>query len=110
MTADDPELLRAKLNLETGRLDWPALARHFARGVVIKVGTGMDLVAVATALSRDDRSAVERWLAEGRIARAGDADARSWHERGATFWAVVVAPWVLVQEDRDGTGGPGRPS
>lgn len=98
MTDEDPELLRAKLNLETGRLDWPALARHFARGVVIKVAPGMDLVAVAAALGRDDKAAVEGWLAEGRIASASDADAQSWHAGRATFWAVVVAPWVLVQE------------
>lgn len=98
MTADAHELLRARLNAETGRLDWPALARHYARGVVIRVAPGMDLVEVAAAFSADDRAAVERWLAEGRVGRAGDADAQAWHAGRATFWAVVVAPWVLVQE------------
>ncbi|ODU01052.1 MAG: hypothetical protein ABS89_08030 [Thiobacillus sp. SCN 63-1177] len=70
MTPSD--ILRAKLNLETAQLGWPELERHFARGDVIKV--------------------------EGRIARAGIADAEDWHTRQPMFWAVVVAPWVLVQE------------
>jgi len=49
--------LAEKLNLETARLGWDELARHFARGSVIRVA--------------------------------------------ATLWAVVVAPWVLVQEARE---------
>lgn len=96
----DPELLKARLNLDTGRLDWPALARHFARGVVIVVADGTDLVDVAVAFAEDDRGRLETWLAEGRVARASDADAQGWHARTAVFWAVVVAPWVLVQEIR----------
>lgn len=99
---DELEVLRAKLNGETGRMDWPALARHFARGVVIKVGPGLDLVEVAASLARDDKAAVEQWLLSGDIAKAGVEDARTWNDGHATFWAVVVAPWVLVQEDRGG--------
>ena len=38
------DLLRAKLNLETAQLGWPELERHFARGDVIKVAIGVDLV------------------------------------------------------------------
>lgn len=100
MTDEELDVLRAKLNGETGRMDWQALARHFARGVVIKVGDGIDLVEVAAAFSRDDRQAVERWLTAGQIAKAEVEDAQGWNDRRATFWAVVVAPWVLVQEIR----------
>lgn len=100
MSGDDAAML-AQLNAETGRMDWRALARHFARGVVVKVGAGVDLVEVAAAFARDDRATVQGWLAAGAIAKAGDADAGRWHARQATFWAVVVAPWVLVQEIED---------
>jgi hypothetical protein len=41
---------------------------------------------------------VQEWLANGRIARAEMHDAEDWHARKPMFWAVVVAPWVLVQE------------
>jgi hypothetical protein len=98
MNPDSDALLRAKLNAETGRLAWAELQRHFARGAVIKVVPGMDLVDVALAVARDDQVAIAAWLADGRIARAGDEDAIDWRDRDATFWAVVTAPWVLAQE------------
>lgn len=95
---EDEECLRAKLNAETGKLAWRELERHFARGVLIKVAGDLDLVDVALAFSRDDKAAVEAWLAAGRIARATVKDAQAWHDQQSLFWAVVAAPWVLVQE------------
>ena len=92
------DLLRAKLNLETAQLAWPELERHFARGDVIKVAPGLDLVDVALRVAENDSASVQAWLADGRIARADLADAEDWHARQPMFWAVVVAPWVLVQE------------
>ncbi|MEW6119814.1 MAG: DUF2288 domain-containing protein [Pseudomonadota bacterium] len=92
------DLLRAKLNLETARLAWPELERHFARGVVIKVAAGMDLVDAALEIAEDNTARVQAWLADGCIARAGARDAEDWHARQPRFWAVVVAPWVLIQE------------
>lgn len=90
--------LYARLNGETGRLAWPELARHFARGVVVVVAPGRDLVEVAARMARDDSAALATWVAAGQIARASDADAQRWQAQGTGFWAVVVAPWVLVQE------------
>lgn len=95
---ESTELLRAKLNAETGKLRWPELERHFARGVLLKVAPGLDLVEVAVRISQDDRTAVEGWLQAGRLARASDADALDWVQRQPLFWAVVAAPWVLAQE------------
>jgi hypothetical protein len=92
------EILRAKLNAETGKLTWRELERHFARGVVIKVAGDLDLVEVALAMSHDDKSVVESWLTQGRIARAATEDAIAWHAQQSQFWAVVAAPWVLIQE------------
>lgn len=92
------EILRAKLNLETAQLAWPELERHFARGDVIKVATGMDLIDAALNIAENNAATVQEWLAEGRIARAQLSDAEDWHARKPMFWAVVVAPWVLVQE------------
>ena len=98
MNPDSDELLRAKLNAETGRLSWTELQRHFARGVVIKVAPGMDLVEVALGVARDDKTRIADWLATGRMGRASSEDAIDWHARDAVCWAVVTAPWVLVQE------------
>jgi hypothetical protein len=90
------------LNAQTGRIGWPELARHFARGNVICVAQGEDLVAVAEALVEDRADEVARLHESGRLHRATDDDAVDWQETGAVFWAVVVAPWVLVQEIRAG--------
>ncbi len=90
--------LRVSLNNETGKLEWAELARHFARGVVIKVDENIDLIEVALRFARDDRQAVEKWLTSGEVAKATDDDAIHWNEDNAIFWAVVSAPYVLVQE------------
>jgi hypothetical protein len=92
------EILRAKLNLETAQLAWPELERHFARGSVIKVAIGTDLVNAALHVAENNTATVQEWLANGRITRAELSDAEDWHARQPMFWAVVVAPWVLVQE------------
>lgn len=92
------QALNTKLNQETGRLTWPDLERHFARGVVIRVDAGLDLVEVAARMSMDDKAATRQWLDEGLVDKANDDDARRWHETKVEFWAVVTAPWVLVQE------------
>ncbi len=93
----DDTALRARLETEAGTLAWPDLERHFARGVVIRVAMGLDLVDVAAAMARDDAMQVADWLHDGAIARASSEDARAWHECRTTLRAVVVAPWVLVQ-------------
>lgn len=93
--------VRDLLNAQTGRLAWFELQRHFARGVVIRVAGDLDLVEAAARVVEDDRAVVGRWLGEGRLAQATLADARRWERDQASFWAVVAAPWVLVQEVRD---------
>ncbi|HEX6927784.1 MAG TPA: DUF2288 domain-containing protein [Gammaproteobacteria bacterium] len=89
--------LRHRLNAETARIAWAELAPHFARGVVVRVGGSLDLVEVAAAFVEDRRDAVDAWLRAGEIRRATDDDAREWQDGDAGCWAVVVAPWVLVQ-------------
>lgn len=92
------QILRAKLNAETGKLAWKELERHFARGVVIKVAGDLDLVDVALAVARDDKASVQAWLDRGSLAKADLDDAQAWHHQQSVFWAVVAAPWVLIQE------------
>jgi len=94
--------LRALLNGETGKLHWRELQRHYARGAVIRVAPALDLVEVALRLMRDDKAVFEAWLHAGLAMRADDGHAEEWAARGAVLWAVVVAPWVLVQETEAG--------
>jgi hypothetical protein len=89
--------LRRRLNLETSRLPWIELQRHYAGGNVIAVAGELDLIEVAVRMARDDTTAVRGWLETGRVTRVGDAQAAAWLEQDAELWAVVIKPWVLVQ-------------
>ena len=86
------------LELESGTIPWSELARHFARGVVLRLDGTADLVEVAAGLARDDVAMLEARLEDGSVRRASDDDARDWVAREPEFRCVVVAPWVLVQE------------
>jgi len=95
MTA--PADLRQHLNGETARIAWRELERHFARGAVVTVDPGLDLIDVAARMIEDETASVQRWLKEDRIRRTTADEAQRWHSEQAELWCVVVAPWVLVQ-------------
>jgi len=86
------------LHRQTARIHWQELEPHFARGVVIHVAGDLDLVEVAVCFAGDDRVAVEKWLASGQVGPLATGVARDWSRTEPELWAVVVAPWVLVQE------------
>lgn len=94
------DLLRARINGETSRMQWTELLRFFAGGAVIVVRDGIDLVEVAARIAGDDKDAVAQWLADGSIATVSDEQARAWLDADAALWAVVVKPWVLVQQEK----------
>ena len=91
---------RHLLNAQTGKISWQELVRHFARGVVICVDPEYDLVEVADRLVSDQADVINELLEQGLLHRAKDDDAIRWTKESPEFWAVVVAPWVLVQEVR----------
>lgn len=93
----DQEDTHQRLNAQTAKIQWDELQKHFALGMVIKVAPQLDLIQVASRLIDDDKSTFEGWISRGEVAKATDDDARIWLESQPTFWAVVVAPWVLVQ-------------
>lgn len=97
MTGDKKSLF-AHLNGETGRIGWQALQPWFAKGDTLQVAKGVDLVAVATALAADDAAAVKGWLDSGQLGPVSTGQASAWFDSNAEVWAVVVLPWILVQE------------
>lgn len=90
--------LERKLNRETGRIAWRQLQPFFAKGQAVRVAAELDLIVVARAFAEDESAQVKRWMSEGQVAGVEADAARDWAERDAEMWAVVVAPWVLVQE------------
>lgn len=98
MNEETGDALRKRLNAETARISWKELAPHFARGAIVRVNPALDLVEVAVAFAEDRRETVAEWLKADEVAVAIDVDNARWSEEAPEFWAVVVAPWVLVQK------------
>lgn len=97
MTDSLEAIEKAKVNLETSLIPWSELQRYFAAGLVIAVSKELDLVEVAYQFSLDNKTAVENWLQSGLLGHVSDQQAGSWFDNNAELWAVVVKPWILVQ-------------
>jgi hypothetical protein len=52
-------------------------------------------------LAADNKAQFEHWMSGGQVGEVAPDLARAWYDRNAELWAVVIAPWVLVQ-DRSG--------
>ena len=96
--ADREALLRQEYVGQTARIDWHDLQTHFASGSVVRVEVDMDLVEVAVQLGLDNTSQFEQWIADKEVGPVTDEQARQWFEANQELWAVVAAPWVLVQQ------------
>ena len=62
------------------------------------VGRDLDLVDTAADFVDDHEAAVREKLEAGQVRAASVEDARRWQDEDAVLWAVVTAPWILVQE------------
>ena len=96
--SDEQSTLYAKLLGETASISWKELQPFFARGALLRVAGDFDLIEAAQSVALDDREKVAAWLAKGYISKLEADEAQDWLNRDPDLWAVVVAPWVLVQE------------
>ena len=103
MNSEQQKILHAKVNMETSRIAWKELQRFFASGVAIEVSAKLDLVEVAMQMHSDNKTQFENWLTAGLIRKVPDEQAAAWLATDADVWAVVVSPWVLVQEITEAT-------
>ena len=95
---DRETLLRQEYHGQTARIRWHDLQTYYAHGAVVSVCADLDLVEVAVQLGMDNTGQFEQWIAEHRIAPVSDEQALGWYEANQELWAVVAAPWVLVQQ------------
>ena len=98
-TEDINELI-ARLNGETAKIEWHQLQKHYASGSVLAIAAGFDLIKVAIALHRDDTAQIKQWLAEESVKQVTDSQAQRWHQQNTLVWALVIPPFVLVQETK----------
>ena len=89
--------LTLKLNRETGKIPWRDLQKFFAQGRAIWVAEGQDLIEAARWVVEDNSEQVRNLMDSGKLGNVSDQMAREWLDHDETVWAVVSAPWVLVQ-------------
>ena len=105
MTDTDADKLQAlsrdEIHSETSKIAWSELQRFFAAGRAIYISPDLDLVEVALQISNDNSDLVRKWMDEDKLAPVSDDQARYWIGTDASVWAVVVKPWVLVQDMKE---------
>ena len=92
------EQLRAEFHSQTAKISWQDLQPHYARGAVVMVARELDLVEVALQLRVDNKAQFERWMDEGKVSGITDEIGQRLFDDNPVVWAVVVLPWVLVQQ------------
>jgi hypothetical protein len=92
------DIAKGKVNLETSQIAWKELQRFFANGAAVFVASNLDLVEAAYQFSIDNKDQVALWMQSNQLALVSDQQATDWFEQDAAVWAVVVKPWILVQE------------
>ncbi|MBV5309545.1 MAG: DUF2288 domain-containing protein [Chromatium okenii] len=98
---DEETELRQTLNQQTAQLTWRELQRFFAQGRVIWVRSGLDLIEIALLIARDDADRIASVMTAQQVLPVPDEQAQHWFTSDAQLWAVVVKPWVLVQDVDD---------
>ena len=93
--------LRQDYHQQTARIHWNELQTYYAGGSVIRVVSGLNLVEVAVQLGLDNTACFQGWIDSGEVAAVSDEQALIWYDSNAQLWAVVAAPWVLVQQADD---------
>lgn len=90
-------LINEKLNTETARIAWSELQPHFARGAAVYVAPDLDLIEIARYVADDAAAKLQPLMAAGKFGVISEDQARAFYADNQEMWAVVVAPWVLVQ-------------
>ena len=99
-TDEKTQAIIADLVRETAQFYWVDLQRFYARGRVLHVANGANLLEIAAILAQDKAALFKSYLDQGMVALATDDNAKAWVEANAQLWTVVVAPWILVQQER----------
>ena len=87
-----------KLDKYVGEVSWEYLEPHFQSGSLIYIDNSLCIKDVGQALAKDDTKKVKQWLMAGDALKPGQAHAKYWNEANSTFIALVVSPFVIIQE------------
>ncbi|TNH09638.1 DUF2288 domain-containing protein [Testudinibacter sp. TR-2022] len=89
------------LNQHIAKIHWHELQPHFARGRVLYLAASLDLLEVAQAMLQDNSVYIAGLIEQQKIAPVSEQQALDFYQTNQQLWAVVLAPWVLVQPVAD---------
>lgn len=95
---DQPSTLYAKLLGETAIIEWKALERFWAKGDLIWVSPTLDLIEVAQAMAENNGQTFGKWRDAGTVGPLSAEQALDIQVRDPQLWAVVVSPFIVMQE------------
>ncbi|HIG83587.1 MAG TPA: DUF2288 family protein [Verrucomicrobia bacterium] len=90
-----------KLDKYLGEVTWQYLEPHFRNGSLIYIDKSLCIKDVANAFAQDDKKKVAEWLKAGDALKPGQAHAKYWEKSNSTFTALVVSPFVIIQEQEN---------
>ena len=101
MLGEDSETTAEKLKKYTGVVDWKTLEPHYKNEALLWIDPSLDLTTVGEAIANDEADKVKAWKESGDLVTPSAPHAFYWEESEATFRALVVSPFVLIQPAED---------
>jgi hypothetical protein len=96
---ESTEDLKNELRAAIDEAEWHWLEPHARRDSLILVASDLDLVEVGMAIASDNTLHVQRWIDEALIQKPSPNQISDWaSHQGKRFNALIVQPYVLVQE------------
>ena len=95
---NEPQDLRNKLNQETASIAWKDLQTFYAHGSCLWVDDSLSLLDVAMVMHEDNSQQLKAWLEAQQVRQQFDDIAVRYVEEDASVWALVLSPWVLIQD------------
>jgi hypothetical protein len=94
----EPESIKQKLNQDTARILWSSLNQYDQIDSIVLVDPTLDLIEVACEFANDNSSQVKAWLEKSLVTKVSQEKAKLWETQDPELWALVVSPWILVQD------------
>lgn len=98
MVGDDVMSDAEKLEKYSGDVTWDYVRPHFEKGVVLWIDLSLDLQEVGKAIAADDKKSVQAWQKTGDLIVPSDPHDDHWTKIEARFNAVVVQPFIVIQD------------
>ncbi|WP_256995666.1 DUF2288 domain-containing protein [Halomicronema hongdechloris] len=84
--------------------EWTWLQPHANRDAVVVVDQALDLVDVGVAIATDNVTSVDHWIGEQLLRKPTLDQLIRWERtEGLRFQALIVPPYVLVQQSPEAT-------